>query len=247
MSDEVYRRLFAMKDRENPDFWSRFEEKPGFMGKSVLEVGCGLGGMCVDIARDGVREVVGLNIKPELIDFASRHVAETLPEIAEKVNYLAMELADYDETARFDCIVSKNSFEHIADPAAMLAEMSQSLLPRGRMYIGFGPIYNSFNGAHMKRFRIPWIHRLLPEKLFLKVCALDRGHSVDMIDDLRLNRKSYREFREIFGWSGLVMRSCRINADPHPGVKVMNVLRRIPFLCESFTVSMYCIREKPAE
>jgi len=242
---------------ENPRFWSRFAEVPDFKGAAVLDVGCGWGSLCVDLAKAGALRVVGLDLKPELISFANAYVRRCYPEYAGTIEFDTLDLRDYDELARFDYIVSKDAFEHIIELDRMLFEMNKRLKPGGRIYAGFGPLYPSPYGDHDRRrtsFKsmgllgrllalAPWGHLFL-EPLILK--ASNRGHAakVRSMQDLGLNKLAASDYRRLFAASGLVIRSLRVNQHTSLKSRAFAQLGRIPALADYCTHNIYCILEK---
>ena len=81
-------------------------------GQSVLDIGCGWGGMALYLARDAGVEVLGVTLSEEQIAIASERAAEA--GVADKVKF---ELIDYrDVEGKFDRIVSVGMFEHVGPP-----------------------------------------------------------------------------------------------------------------------------------
>jgi SAM-dependent methyltransferase len=245
MNESYYTSLFEQKDVENPKFWSRFGGMPDVQGKSVLDVGCSIGALCTDLALAGAARVTGLDINPEYVTFGNTFIADGYPEIVDRVTLIDRELSEYDDGPQFDIIVSKNSFEHILDPDTMLEAMKRRLNPGGRIFIGFGPLYNSMNGSHMERLMLPWGHLFLPERLFLKLCAWDRRHPIASMDDFHLNRRSYRYFHDMFHSAGLEVEYFETNVSTHPVVRIMKVLSTFPPFRELCTISIYCVLKHP--
>lgn len=58
---------------ENPLFWTCFGGRPDFTDRVVLDLGCVHGSLCLDIASAGARRVIGLDLNPALIEFATQH------------------------------------------------------------------------------------------------------------------------------------------------------------------------------
>lgn len=217
---------------------------PDFTDKIVLDVGCGHGGLCVDMALAGAKKVVGLDIFKRVIDFSKENVETFFPDIRSKTLFYCMDLSEYDPNARFDIITSKNAFEHIQDVPKMLEEMKKRLAPGGRIYIGFGPLYNSMNGSHMVHFIIPWGHLFIPMPLYLKITEWDRGHPMKSVDDFGLNRNSYKDYLRFFKESGMDIVYLKTNQSKNKIIKIFKYFAAIPFLREFFTSNMYCILEK---
>jgi len=236
---------FQKGERENPRFWSRFGGRPVLVGKSVLDVGCGHGSLCVDTAKAGASQVVGLDLNKKLIDFATENIQQNYPDLLDTLSFQYLNLSDYP-LASFDYILSKDSFEHILDLTGMLAEMSSRLAPGGRIYAGFGPLYNSPFGDHgMAYSPIPWAHVFLGKKRFAERVDRRWTHEVDSIYDLGLNGLSFADYRRIFQESGLKTIYFETNSSEKSISTMFSVLRRAPFLTEYFTHNIYCILEKP--
>ena len=80
----------------------------------MLDVGCGLGRLCVDVALDGAAEVAGLDYEARQIEFARESVLQKYPQVAKCVAFHAGELRDF-AGGDFDLILCEDSFEHIMD------------------------------------------------------------------------------------------------------------------------------------
>ena len=78
-------------------------------GMTVLDIGCGWGGMALYLHRKTGAEVLGVTLSEEQLKVARRRAAEA--GVADKVRF---ELIDYREvTGTFDRIVSVGMFEHV--------------------------------------------------------------------------------------------------------------------------------------
>ena len=123
---------FKRGEVENPTFWWRMGGKPDFSGKHVLDVGCGLGALCADMAAGGATRVVGLDTETKLIEFARQYTAEVFPKFTGVLEFYDQDLSRFNG-GQFDVIVSKDSFEHIMDLEGMIREMKARLKPGGRI------------------------------------------------------------------------------------------------------------------
>ena len=235
---------FQRKDIENARFWARIGGRPDLTGKTVLDVGCGQGGMCVDLALAGAGRVVGVDIEPRVIDFASENTKINFPGLVDRIEYVEMSLSSYDPLPQFDFILSKDTFEHIMDVTTMLKDMKQRLKPGGRLYIGFGPLYNSINGAHSSRFLIPWGHLFMPESLYLKFVSWERHYPLTSPKDFQLNMMSFREYCAEIYKTGMKVEFFKTNQGGHPAMCVFRTGQKIPFLREFCIVNLYCILRK---
>jgi len=234
---------FKKGELENRKFWSNLRVDPSFKSLKVLDVGCGHGSLCVDIAARGASEVVGIDIEKRLIEFATENVSLNYPQFKDTINF---EYCDIDNLAKrnFDVIVAKDSFEHILNLKSQLTQMKNRLKPGGRMYIGFGPLYNSPYGDHGRtKVLLPWGHLIFPERFLIKLVNKNRDKKITNISELGLNKLSLAQYREIFYNSGLRVTYFRINVSRNLMSKLFSLIKRIPFLEEYFSHNIYCILE----
>lgn len=101
-------------------------------GLSVLDIGCGLGGVDIHLAKQHrVKKVTGIDVDPSLIErcesLAKKHGVTGLTEfVCVKPGPLPF------AGASFDAVTSKDSIIHIADKHALAAEIFRVLRPGGR-------------------------------------------------------------------------------------------------------------------
>jgi 2-polyprenyl-3-methyl-5-hydroxy-6-metoxy-1,4-benzoquinol methylase len=116
----------------NRRFWRRFGKKPLFKNKKILELGCGFGGLSLDLALSGAQKVVGLEIDPKDIRVARTNLQKNHPELMELIRFEQVNIADFPE-ADFDVIVSKDVFEHVDGLEEVLGEIKKRLKIGGCM------------------------------------------------------------------------------------------------------------------
>ncbi|HMO74518.1 MAG TPA: bifunctional 2-polyprenyl-6-hydroxyphenol methylase/3-demethylubiquinol 3-O-methyltransferase UbiG [Sphingopyxis sp.] len=104
-------------------------ERHPLKGRTALDVGCGAGLLAEPLARMGAA-VTGVDAAPENIAAARAHAAGQGLDIA----YHAGELAALPP-ATFDLVTSMEVVEHVADPAAFVAELTARLAPGGLMIL----------------------------------------------------------------------------------------------------------------
>ena len=85
---------FQRGARENPRFWSRLGGQPDLAGKKVLDLGCGHGSLCIDMAKAGAARVVGVDLNERLIRFAQQNLHQNYPELADCVEFHCIDIAD---------------------------------------------------------------------------------------------------------------------------------------------------------
>lgn len=229
----------------NTLFWERLGGAPDFKGRAVLEIGCGTGRLAVDMAGAGAIRVDALDLDPDVIGFAQSNLREHHPELSSVVHFISGDTVDCPSEA-YDLVVSKDSFEHVFDLRGLLREITRCLKPGGRLYAGFGPLYNSPTGDHgVALSRLPWGHVLTPRNRVLRRVNRHRADKISSLLELRnVNMLAYRDYCRLFGESGLRQIRWSVNQSDHWVSKILTVLRRIPVLTEYCTHNIYCVMEK---
>jgi SAM-dependent methyltransferase len=186
----------------------RFLEQAGVaVGGSILDAGCGGGGMPLSFAEEA-RKVVGIDLAPRFADaghkLAAEHGLRNLHFT--RADGQALPFAD----ASFDMVLSHAVIEHVADAALYLRELARVLKPGGTMYLSTAP-YLSFAGAHLPKLAIPiplhlilgrrasfgifvWLARHAPwalqepehENSFIKLAREGRPKHDDLLEKVRI-------------------------------------------------------------
>jgi 2-polyprenyl-6-hydroxyphenyl methylase/3-demethylubiquinone-9 3-methyltransferase len=125
--------------------------------RDFLELGCHDGMVGAALCRRGKRVTA--------VDLESSVDERTLQAGVVFLQADAAQLPFPDGT--FDVVYSYNTFEHLAQPAACLAEAARVLRAGGFMYLSFGPLYLSPFGFHaFHSISVPYCHLLFsPEVL----------------------------------------------------------------------------------
>ena len=242
--DERFRsRYFGYDAESTRRFFDRFDGRLDVAGRTVLEVGCGRGAACAEAARRGATRVVGVDLD---VAQQTRDLVAADPELAGRVELVATD-GSLDElgTERFDVVLSKDSFEHYAEPESFVFKLVARLAPGGVLAIGFGPLWRSPQGGHLEFMtRLPWAHLLFPEEVVLGERRRFRpDEHARSYEEVRggLNRMTLSRFRRIMESTGLERVYFATNAGAHPAVRAMGLLSRVPPLREYFTTNVYGI------
>jgi len=234
---------------ENPRFWSRLGGQPDLAGKTALDLGCGHGSLCIDMAKAGAARVVGVDLNERLIRFAQQNLQRNYPELADRVEFHCIDIADLPE-GDFDLMTSKDTFEHVMDLPKVLRDMRERLKSGGRLYAAIGPLWNSPFGDHdtVKRLigvNIPWAHLWLPDRLVLRATAKRLGRPLQSYRDLGMNMLAFRDYRRIIHDAGFMVEFFQPNCSRHPVVRMFSLLRHLPLVGDYFVNNLYCILRKP--
>ena len=238
---------FEKGGEQNRRFWDVFGESPTLTGASVLDLGCGHGRLCVDMALKGANRVIGLDTNKRLIEFAVENVKKRYPTMTDRIEFLNLDIRDLpDDGSPFDIIVSKDSLEHVIHLEAVFQEMVRRLRHGGRMYLGFGPLYHSSRGDHRRtEIPFPWGHLLIPESMIIRRLNRKRPLKISSIEDLGLSKWRLNDYRSLFLESGLRVTLLQAVDNDHPLARICALLRKWRAFEPYFTYNLYCLLEKP--
>ena len=223
-------------------------------GCSVLDIGCGMGGVLYAFAERGC-EVTGIDIHRRSIDlardfFSARDMDGTF------VNSCIFE---YDSLGKqFEVVILHDCIEHIERKEELMSRISKLLKSDGVLYIGF-PAWQMPFGGHQQmsknRFvaNCPYIH-LLPRALYRLVLKLV-GHSDSNIRtflDIRDTRISIEKFecltkktkfKTVFKQLFLINPNYQTKYGLRPR-KLPPVIARLPYIRNFVTTTCYYLLSK---
>jgi SAM-dependent methyltransferase len=114
--------------------WQRLA-LPRLRGEDVLEVGCGIGDLLIDMAQAGYR-CQAIDRSPQMVAAAQEKIIQRGLAAQAGVMEASAQSLPF-ENASFDSVVSTFPTEYIYDPAA-LREIARVLRPGGRLIIVIG-------------------------------------------------------------------------------------------------------------
>ncbi len=203
------------------DIWAQVR------GKTVIDFGCGRGEQLVEMAHQGARRVIGLEIQPKHLEAARRHAQEA--GLAERCVFTER------TQEKADVIFSLDAFEHFTDPQDILRQMRGLLKDDGCAFISFGPTWYHPLGGHL--FSVfPWAHLLFTEKALLRWRSDFIHDGATSFGEVSggLNQMSIRRFEQIVRDSDF--RCVKLELVP---VRNLRLLVN-PFTRELFTALVQC-------
>lgn len=226
-------------------FWKRLNGKPKLQHKSILDFGCGHGALCIDLAQSGAKFINGIDLNSELVDFAKQNLDINFKSLNQKIFFEKKDLLKDNFNQKFNLIVTKDTFEHSANLPEILDKFYELLEEGGKVYAGFGPLYNAYNGDHGRtQLSFPWLHAILPETLIINRYNKKNKNKIKKIEDLGLSKYSFKEYMNIFKNSKFEIEYFRTNQSDHPVSKIFNLLSKFKILEEYFTYNIYCVLKK---
>ena len=229
----------------NKKFWKRLGSKPDFKNKKVLDFGCGHGSLTLEIAALGAQKVIGIDLEIDLINFAQENLDQNFPALRDKVEFELIDLLTTDKFKDIDYIVTKDTFEHSLDLDQILEKFYQILKKDGKAFVGFGPLYNFYNGDHGRaEAMLPWFHVIIPEKILIKRLNKKYKKNLKKIEDLGLSKYSFKDYLRLFEESKFEITYFKTNFSDHPISVIFNLLSKIKLFEEYCTYNIYSILKK---
>jgi len=241
-SDEHEEVYFRNGFEEAKTFFSRFDGKVDFKQKTVLDIGHGFGSTAIYMALNGAARVVGIEIDEDKVEFAKLKLATEYKGVSTIVEF---RITDDTFKEQFDIVISKDCFEHYANPEDFITTMKQYLKKDGIMVIGFSPLWKAPYGGHIEYMtKVPWAHLLFPESVILGARRRFRpDEEAQSFEEIRggLNKMTLKRYLDIIKKSGLKVEYLKTNVQNTKLMFLFNILRKIPFCDELFTQNVYSI------
>jgi 2-polyprenyl-3-methyl-5-hydroxy-6-metoxy-1,4-benzoquinol methylase len=242
--ERLDRAWFEYQVTSTSEFWDRIGMELDVANTQVLDLGCGLGALSVDLARRGAQNVLGLDIDSHAVAFARKFIPSTYSALSSRIQFVCDDIATLGGEQEFDFVFSKDAFEHILDLTGVVSHIHRLLKPGGRLVIGTSPLYFSPYGDHeiFSRPRIPWLTAVVPDNILFRFAGWKTNRNFRTARDAGLNKMTPAQFRSLFPSSSWQIVSIRYNAGaPGPAASVMDILRTVPLIEKYFTVSIYTV------
>jgi SAM-dependent methyltransferase len=140
---------------------------PDFLGKEILDVGCGYGGRSVFYAEKcGASSVHGIEVTLPMVERCRELAAELSSTKTTFAVGRAEQLPFPDES--FDAVLSFDVLEHCEDPRQALKEMSRVLRPAGKAWNVF-PTYKGARSSHLGYVTQLPVHRVFHPDTLMEV------------------------------------------------------------------------------
>lgn len=164
------------------------EQLPITSTMSILEIGCGEGGVLKPFLDRGC-SCVGVDLVPQRIQLAETFLSSYLN--SGQLRLIAKNIYELDFLGEFkdafDLILLKDAIEHIPEQEKIIAYMRSLLKPKGCIFFGFPPWYMP-HGGHQQictnrvLSMFPYVH-LLPARVYKGLLKL-AGENPSTIQDL---------------------------------------------------------------
>src|SRR5688572_6754251 len=83
-----------------------------FNNKKILDVGCGSGRYCIEMAKAGAKEVVGVDISPKMLEIAKQLAVDY--GVSSRCQFLQKDVLDIQNS--FDDAIAMGFFDYVQKP-----------------------------------------------------------------------------------------------------------------------------------
>lgn len=159
------------------------------INSTVIEIGCGEGGVLTALVEAGAEKGLGTDIDPGRLNIGKKIAEIVSHNIEFETHNITTDnpLELWEGTA--DLVILRDVIEHLDDTTQSLKNLKKFMKKTGFLYITFPPYQTPFGGhQHITRKflgKIPYIH-LLPNYLFQRL--ISGGHPYDVAEIKRLQK-----------------------------------------------------------
>ncbi|WP_414052618.1 class I SAM-dependent methyltransferase [Macrococcus animalis] len=100
-------------------------ELPDIEGKTVLDIGCGMGKFIQYMLDMNPKQIVGLDISNNMISYAKDSIND------ERVSFVVSDILSFETETKFDVIVSSLAFHYVEDYEALIQKLNGMLNSAG--------------------------------------------------------------------------------------------------------------------
>jgi SAM-dependent methyltransferase len=165
-------------------------------GKTVIDFGSGMGYEAVELAQQGAKEVIGVEIQQRFRQLAGQIADDA--GVSDRCVFVERPIK------KGDLVMSLDSFEHFDDPGEILLTMSEMLNPDGEVWISFGwPWYHPYGGHLFSVF--PWAHLIFTEQALIRWRTDFKSDGAKRFHEVEggLNQMTINRFQRLVGESPL--------------------------------------------
>ena len=121
--------------------WSEFRKMmPDFLGKRVLDLGCGYGWHCIYAARNKAKAVLGVDISEKMLQKAREMTKDT------RISYQMAAMEDLEfQAGSFDVVFSSLAFHYVKDFRALVEKIGEWLVDGGEFVFSVEhPVFTAY-------------------------------------------------------------------------------------------------------
>lgn len=151
-----------------------FSMLPPLEGKTVLDIGCGMGQHAKQYAGMGAESVLGIDISAKMLEYARKHNSE------DNITYRQLAMEDIGEIGeQFDLVTSSLVFDYIEDFPGLMRKIHTLVKDGAKFVFSMShPIVTAWDGAYDRYTRTETGERLYAN---LRNYCLEGPRKVDWV------------------------------------------------------------------
>ena len=176
---------------------------PDLRGKSVLDIGCGMGQHARQYADMGAESVLGIDISRKMLAYAQAHNS------AANITYLPMAMEDIDAIdRRFDLVTSSLAFDYVEDFAGLMRKVHGRMREDAKFVFSMShPIATAWDGAYDRYTRTETGERLYAN---LRNYCVEGLRKMDwVVDGYECYHRTVATLINALVGAGFVIEACR--------------------------------------
>lgn len=133
-----------------------FSMLPDLRGKSILDIGCGMGQHAKQFSGQGAESVLGIDISEKMLAYAREHNS------AENITYRQVAMEDIETIGRqFDLVTSSLAFDYVEDFGGLMRSIRSLMKEDAELVFSMShPIVTAWDGAYDRYTRTETGERL---------------------------------------------------------------------------------------
>jgi SAM-dependent methyltransferase len=132
-------------------------------GKSVLDIGCGYGGLLLTMRDAGAASLAGVEVDDCRLHWAKVRLGALGVKADLRLSDICSE-EDVHKLSSYDVILAQDVIEHVMDPSVAIRHISQLLRPNGLVFIQVGNKFSPNQLLHDHHCQLPGLTMLSREQ-----------------------------------------------------------------------------------
>ena len=208
----------------------------GVIPKEFLEVGCGIGDICIWFAKQGV-DTLGIDIVQEVVDIGNMRKKE---ESLNNLNFMHLDISKSTAPRKYSFIMCVDVLEHIKNDADAVKNMALSLREGGHIYLSVPNKFSLFYIFSDPHYHVPFVALMRQKWANVIVSKLLRRHTGVDVQKL-YSRSDIKHLCYSVGYNIQVKESNKDQFEENVLTRTTHLRRALKLFCRSKLVKrIFC-------
>ena len=154
------------------DKYSFYQKYIDFQDKTILDIGCGLGGSTFYYSRSNVQLAIGLEVETAHLFPVKRHIKKEYGNFDRLVYIGADALKIPLKSNSVDVVIANDFMEHVSNPEKAIKEAFRVLKEGGHFFFEFPAYYSPWCYHMLYTLYTPWCHAIFSEDTLVKAAKI---------------------------------------------------------------------------